>query len=501
MDDKNLLTTIINEHKNTIGENLFNFLYLDAKFDFKYQNNFIVYVDKFSLKFLNSNSKNYNLLKKTISKITYSNDFNLDIIDKNEMHKNVKESYINSYLNSNKNKENKTSDITGFFDTFALDNLNNEINDLDINISEEQNKYYINEHEKKDTTKESKYKETKLKSNLTFKNFFYSYENKQVINGAKLIISEIDDPQMNPFFIYGASGIGKTHLLNAIGNEIFNIDENRNILYLHSTDFIEEYTSLFKGGLNNTNRIEEFKNKYMSIDVLLMDDIQLLESKEGSLNEFFDIFEKMRNNNKLVVIASDKHPNYINFEQRLITRFLSGLNCEVKTPDTDTKKQIFSHYASLRDITIDEEAITVFIEHSNNVRTLLGYLNAITLSFISNDNYTNKVTKDDAIKILNTTSGKETNLTEKDIISIISDYYKVSEKDIKSKKRDKNIVTSRHFIAYFLRKKLRQKHVKIAYVLGFKDHTAAMNAIKQAEKKSKSKEYIKDFEKLSQIIN
>ncbi|MFV0288672.1 MAG: DnaA ATPase domain-containing protein [Mycoplasmatales bacterium] len=488
MDMQNLWTSICKEHQKTIGNSLFNFLFNQA-FPYKIdEKDIIIIVDPFSLNFLKEKSQNYLLLKQTCTNILYSDSFNLQILDKKPQ-KESEESFFTSNFTLEENNITK-----------KLESIQDIPKNLDENILNESDEKFFKHTTTKDSYNKS-YKKTKLKSNLTFKNFFYSYENKQVINGSKLIINELENPTMNPLFIYGESGIGKTHLLNAIGNEVLNLYPDKQVLYLHSTDFIEEYTSLFKGALDNTHKIDDFKTKYNNIDILLVDDIQALESKEGSLNEFFDIFEKMRNKNKMVIIASDKHPNFINFEKRLITRFLSGLNCEVKIPDTDTKKQIFSYYALERDIVIDEEAISVFISHSNNVRELLGYLNAITLSFISNDNFTNTVNKKEAIKILNMTNGNINKFNEDDIISIVCDHFKVTKKDLISKKRDKNIVNCRHFTAYFLRKNLRQKHNKIAYTLGFKDHTAALNAIKQAQKKSKSDKYIKDFNKLSQIIN
>ncbi|MFV0287935.1 MAG: DnaA ATPase domain-containing protein [Mycoplasmatales bacterium] len=491
MIDNNLWNTICNEHKKVIGDSLFDFLFNKAS-PYKINNTeLIIIVDSFSLKFLDHDSQNYLLLAKTCANILYSDTFKLEILDTIPN---------NQFFNNTSTNDATNIDLQKQLESIqSMQNIPEELPKL---IAEEPSP--TTNIFKKVTTEDSynnNYKLTKLKSNLTFKNFFYSYENKQVINGAKLIINEIENPSMNPLFIYGESGIGKTHLLNAIGNEVLNLHPEKNILYLHSTDFIEEYTSLFKGALDNTHKIDDFKEKYSNIDVLLVDDIQALESKEGSLNEFFDIFEKMRNKNKMVIIASDKHPNLINFEKRLITRFLSGLNCEVKIPDTDTKKQIFSYYALDRDIIIDEEAISVFINHSNNVRELLGYLNAITLSFISNDNFTNSINKEEAIKILNTTNGNINKFDEEDIINIICDHFKVTKKDLTSKKRAKNIVTCRHFTAYFLRKNLKQKHNKIAHTLGFKDHTAAINAIKQAQKKSKTDKYLKDFNKISQIIN
>ncbi len=473
-----LWESICLKYKEEIGEQLYEFLLKDAKPFVISSNEAIIIVDEFTKKFFDKESDNYKIFSNSFSSITYNSDFSIDFITDQET---LKYANIN-----NKKKPN-----------FFIDqNIIEDVNSQKIEPLEETNLYVPSNPENTNN-----YNKTRLQSNQKFKNFFYSYENTMVINAAKLVIDTIENLEVNPLFLYGQSGLGKTHILNAIGNEIYEQHPNKNILYIKSTDFLEEYTDLFKGSLDNTKKIDDFKNKYASIDVLLIDDIQQLETKEASLNEFFNIFEKMRNNNKLIVIASDKHPKKIHFEERLITRFLSGVNVEIRLPDTDTKKQIFSYYAMQRDINIQEDAISIFIDNSSTIRELLGYINAITVAFISNQTDSLNIDKDDAKKIVTKANGKPFSITEEDIIKIITDYFKVSKKEILSEKRTKNIVNARHFIAYFLRNKLNYKHMKIAYTLGFKDHTAALNSIKTAEKKSKDPKYEDDFKKISQLIN
>ncbi len=466
------------KYKEEIGEQLYEFLLSGAKPFVLSNNEAIIVVDDFTKRFFEKDSDNYKIFSNAFSSITYTDSFSLDFITDKE---------ILNYANKSNDKKH----------SFHIDkNILDDVSD-DVEEPIEETNLYVQQNQETSNN----YSKTRLQSNQKFKNFFYSYENTMVINAAKLVIDTIDNLEVNPLFLYGQSGLGKTHILNAIGNEIYEQHPNKNILYIKSTDFLEEYTDLFKGSLDNTKKIDDFKNKYASIDVLLIDDIQQLETKEASLNEFFNIFEKMRNNNKLIVIASDKHPKKIHFEERLITRFLSGVNVEIRLPDTDTKKQIFSYYAMQRDINIQEDAIGIFIDNSSTIRELLGYINAITVAFISNETDSLNINKEDAKKIVTKANGKPFSITEEDIIKIITDYFKVSKKDILSDKRTKNIVNARHFIAYFLRKKLNYKHVKIAYTLGFKDHTAALNSIKTAEKKSKDEKYEEDFKKISQLIN
>lgn len=477
MVNLDLWNNVCLKYKENLGEELYSFLFSDVKPYVFTENEAIIIVDDFVKKFFVEDGENYNIFKDSFTFITYNNIDSLKFITDKE---------VLNFANVNR-EENKT---------FAIDPK--IIEDVSLKKEEhlitEDNDFLVQDNK-------NDYQLTGLQSNQTFKNFFYSYENQMVINASKLVIDTIDNLEVNPLFLYGQSGLGKTHILNAIGNEIYEKYPSKRILYIKSTDFLEEYTDLFKGSLNNTKKIEEFKNRYDKVDVLLIDDIQQLESKEASLNEFFNIFEKMRNKNKLIVIASDKHPKMIHFEERLITRFLSGVNVEIRLPDTDTKKQIFSYYALQRDMNIKEDAISVFIDNSSTIRELLGYINAITVAFISNQTESLNIEKEDAKKIVSKANGKPFSITEEDIFKIICDYYKVSKMDVLSDKRTKNIVTARHFIAYFLRKKLNYKHVKISYTLGFKDHTAALNSIKTAEKKSKDEKFKEDFERISQLIN
>lgn len=487
--DNTLYLQILESHKSKIGEELYQFLFDEAQPVIISDSKIVISIDDFSLNYLSKESEHFDSFYQTAGQVLFSNNFELTFLTRQEeIHYNV---YENPTIPLVKQRDPLTSELTSL-DIDLFDEINTEVAvETPLNV----------EVELPRSDSAYSYTSTNLSNNLTFENFFYSYENKQVVDAAKLIIETANTPEFNPFFLYGASGIGKTHILNAIGNELFKQYPEKNVLYLHSQIFMEEYTSLFTGGINNTNKIEEFKDKYNQIDVLLIDDIQHLESKEETIKEFFGIFEKMRNNNKIIIIASDKEPQKINFEERLITRFVSGLTCQMKIPDTNTKKEILQYHALKRDFIITDDATKLFIENSPNVRTLLGYLNAITLYSISNDIKEMKITREIALSILNNNTNTSQELTDQDIIKIIADYYKIKSSEIRGRKRHKKIVNARHFAAYFLRVNLRQKHSKIAYTLGFKDHTAAINAIKTAEDKSKKDEYIDDFENISKLLN
>lgn len=345
------------------------------------------------------------------------------------------------------------------------------------------------------------YAETKLSRTYSFNNYFYSHENQKIIRACKEIIGSISKPSFNPVFIYGESGIGKTHLINALGNEIFDLDSNYNIKYTTGPNFLTEFTGLFQGGINDVDAIDNFKNVYYNLDVLIIDDIQLLEGKESSLKEFFSIFENLLQAGKQVIITADKKPDDIQFEQRLITRFLSGLALEIRTPDSDTKKQIFNYYAVEKELKVDEDAIQIFIDNSNSVRALLGYINAIHMHFLNDDLESSSFTKMDALEFVNSTTGNMHNYTPKEIIAIVVEHFDIDEEQLKKRSRKSQIVTARAFAAYFLQLKLKLNYKTIADYIGVKEHTTAMRAIKRIEDEHSKPKYKDDFIKLSNKLN
>ncbi len=347
----------------------------------------------------------------------------------------------------------------------------------------------------------SNYPKNNLERNYTFKNFFYSHENKKVLSACQLIIQNIQSPKFNPFFLYGHSGIGKTHLVNAIGNELYEINPSLKILYINATMFLEEYTNLFKGGINNLDASDNFKTKYYNLDVLIFDDIQILEGKESTMKEFFSIFEQLRFHKKMVILTSDKRPDDINFEDRLISRFLSGLTLEIKIPDSDTKKRIFYHYAEKEQFNVDENAVQVFIENSQNVRALIGYLNAMLLYSINEEIDGDIFTKINALEIVNSQTGNMNNYNPNQVIEIVANYFDLESKDLKSNSRKKNIVLARHFAAYFLAMKLKLSHKAISEYLGLKNHSSATRAINNLNKNHNKDEYKEPFIKLSKYLN
>lgn len=346
------------------------------------------------------------------------------------------------------------------------------------------------------------YQQTNLIINLNFENYFYSYDNRTAIEACKAVINDITtlnkDLSFNPIFFHGASGIGKTHLVNAIGNEIFKIDNTKKILYTGATEFLNEYSNLFKGGLNNTNKLDEFKQKYFNLDVFIIDDVQMLKTKEATLNEFFSIFEHLRLRNKMVIITSDINPKELNFAPRLLTRFLSGLVQTINLPDSDTKTHIFNYHAHQSNLNIDEDAINIFIESSKQVRELLGYLNSIKADLITSG-IDSKIDKQKAIEIVSRLTNTSSSFTKADIINIVCNYFEVEFEDLLKKSRKQIFVVPRNFCIYFLKTRLNITFKMISVDFKMKDHTNCVKIVKNFEvTKTKHK---KAYDIISQNIN
>ncbi len=349
----------------------------------------------------------------------------------------------------------------------------------------------------------SSYEKTGLKETFTFDNYFYSYDNQRIIQLSKQVIHDVvnnvNPMTFNPLFIYGSSGIGKTHIINALGNELYHTNKKLKIKYINSTEFANEYAKIFTGGIDN-KWMDDFKDIYYNLDVLIIDDVQQLGIREKARAEFFSIFEHMRNNNKLIIITCDIHPKELKYEDRLLTRFKSGLVEQIELPDSDTKTQIFNYNAAKMNLEIEEEAIQVFIDNSQNVRDLLGYINSIRLDLLADITHEQKIyTKTQAINKVNNSTGNLRQLTVDDVSKIICEYYEITNSELRSKSRKSNLVKARRFANYFFYNKLKMTHHEIGHFFNQKDHT---NSVKTIQSFNDFKEKnATDYDLLSQKIN
>lgn len=283
----------------------------------------------------------------------------------------------------------------------------------------------------------------------------------------------------NPLFIYGNSGLGKTHLMHAIGNSILEADPEAKVKYVTSEAFTNEIINAIQ---NHT--VKDFQEKYRTIDCLIIDDIQFLENKERTQEEFFHTFNALKEANKQIVISSDRHPqNMDKLEERLRSRFVNGLTVDIQPPDLETRIAILRKKAEIEQIDMPADVIQmVATSIDNNIRTIEGAFNRIVayadiMHLPINLTLTEKVLKDFAVHT-------RQNVTIENIIKCICSFYDIQKDDLLGKKRPKNIAMPRQVAMYLCRKMTDASLPKIGYAFG-RDHTTVIHAYEKIEKMKK----------------
>ena len=284
----------------------------------------------------------------------------------------------------------------------------------------------------------------------------------------------------NPLFIYGNSGLGKTHLMYAIGNSILGTRPNAKVKYVTSETFTNEIINAIQ---NHT--VKDFQEKYRTIDCLIIDDIQFLENKERTQEEFFHTFNALKEANKQIVISSDRHPQSMDkLEERLRSRFVNGLTVDIQPPDLETRMAIIRKKAEIEKIDMPNEVIqTIAVSIDNNIRMIEGAFNRIVAyASIMNLPIDMKVTET-VLKDFATHSIQ--NITIEKIISHICKYYNLQNDDLIGKKRPKNIALPRQIAMYLSRKLTDASLPKIGLSFGGRDHTTVIHAYEKVEKMRK----------------
>ena len=374
----------------------------------------------------------------------------------------------------------------------------NEVTDLNYNIVFKQSGSIPVENQfnkvKAATSDEPMFfKNAKLKDELTFESFVEGDFNKEAYRAATLI-SKNPGQVFNPLFIYSNSGLGKTHLLHAIGNKIKNKNPKAKILYIDANDFVEEYVKFVKGEKEN----ETLKDFFSGVDVLLFDDVQFLENKVKTEEMFFFVYQKMVNNNKQIVITSDRQPKELKgLEDRLITRFSQGLTVKINDPDQDTcvkilQKQIESKGLQVSDF--DPAVLYFYAEKfSNNVRELDGAFNRL-IFYVHEIKQVEKITLDVAIEAAQNITGIKNvadQLSEQKIINVVADYYNLVPSQLVGKVRTGQLALARHVAMYLIRLNIDVPLSKIGNMFGGRDHTTVMNGILKVENMLKTDESLK----------
>ena len=337
------------------------------------------------------------------------------------------------------------------------------------------------------------FKNAELKDDLTFESFVEGDFNKEAYRAATLIAKD-PGKVFNPLFIYSNSGLGKTHLLHAIGNRIKSKNSKAKILYIDANDFVEEYVKFVKGEKEN----ETLKDFFTGVDVLLFDDVQFLENKVKTEEMFFYVYQKMVNSGRQIVITSDRQPNDLKgLEDRLITRFSQGLTVKINNPDLDTCVKILKKQIENKGLEVEnfDPAVLYFYaeKFNDNVRELDGAFNRL-IFYASEMKQVEKITLDVAIEAAQNITGVKNvaaQLSEQKIINVVADYYNLIPSQLVGKVRTGQLALARHVAMYLIRINIDVPLNKIGNMFGGRDHTTVMNGISKVESMLKTDEALK----------
>ena len=341
-------------------------------------------------------------------------------------------------------------------------------------VIKSKDEYKNNKIDKKKKVRKSLYKDNSKLFNpkFNFENFVVGGNNRFAY-AASLAVAESPAEAYNPLFLYGGSGLGKTHLMQAIGIQVIKNDPTSNVLYISSETFTNELIEAI-----NTQNTNQFKEKYRNIDILLIDDIQFLEGKEATQEEFFHTFNTLYENNKQIVISSDRPPsNLQKLDERLTTRFGFGITADVQPADFETRVAILKKKIELADIELDsdiEEVCNLIAEKIKyNIRELEGAMNRmISFSEIMN----NKIDLDFA-KIVLKDIYRDTDkaIAPERIRSTVASYYDIKVSDLDSKRRTAEIALARQVAMYLCRESTDFSFSKIGEIFGGRDHSTVMS--------------------------
>src|SRR3989338_4826508 len=321
-------------------------------------------------------------------------------------------------------------------------------------------------------------KETNLNPKYTFESFVVGSFN-ELAYAASLSVSENIGNTYNPLFIYGGVGLGKTHLIQAIGNKINDNPKKKRVKYISSEKFVSNIVS----GIRNHN-IDVFKASLSSIDVLIIDDIQFLAGKDKTQEEFFHTFNSLYEKNKQIILSSDRPPNAIpELEERLRSRFEGGMITDISLPDYETRLAILKTKLQEKNLKLPEDVLEYVASNvKKNIRELEGALNSLLIYYKTNTSIPNLETTKRLLKNFVFSPFNVANY--KKIIEIVSKFYNLDEKTIFNPTRRKEIVRPRQIAMFLLREELKYSFPAIARKFGGKDHTTVIYAHKKIQQES-----------------
>ena len=298
--------------------------------------------------------------------------------------------------------------------------------------------------------------------------------NNELAYAAALAVAKSPATTYNPLFLYGKSGLGKTHLMHAVGHYVIQNSPSKRVLYVSSEMFTNELVNAIQNKKN-----EEFRNKYRSIDLLMIDDIQFIEKKDRTQEELFHTFETLYGTNKQIIFCSDRPPKEIEtIDARLKSRFEWGLTVDIQSPDFETRVAILKNKAEMEDIQVNEDLLEIFYliadKITSNIRELEGALNRV----IAHANLMNKpLTKETAKEVLSGVFDTSSRTIDAPLIkNIVCGHFGINVADMESSKRTKNLAHPRQIAMYLCRELTELSLPKIGEFFGKRDHTTVMHA-------------------------
>lgn len=312
-------------------------------------------------------------------------------------------------------------------------------------------------------------KEDNLNPRYTFENFVVGPFNELAHAASQAVIKS---PGMvyNPLFVYGSTGRGKTHLIQAIGNQIKTSFPNKKVYYLTSEKFGSEFFVAIQEG-----KVQPFKDKYRKYDVIIMDDVQFFSNKEKFQEELFHFFNTFHDTGRQLIFSSDRHPNVIpGLEDRLRGRFSVGMIVDIPEPDNESRNAIVKTKCATHSISLPEEAIGLITEAiSDNIREIEGIINVIACQTQLRNR---ELTVNEVKNILKNSSKPKKTVMIKDVVKVVSDFYNIDEESIYNKTRRKEVVRPRQVIIFLLREDFGVSFPSIGEKLGGRDHTTAIHS-------------------------
>ncbi|WP_338985099.1 chromosomal replication initiator protein DnaA [Spiroplasma endosymbiont of Diplazon laetatorius] len=400
---------------------------------------------------------------------------------------NVYEEYVKNASIEDLSENQKAIVVSKDLSKYYLENIKSDLKDkISAILGEDISVTFLSKDEFKSEKKINdiiiKKKKNINGKEFIFDSFIAGKSNSEAYNASKAVINSLGN-KWNPLFIYGDSGLGKTHLLKAICNELNTVSEELIVKYYTSNDFRREILDSLLGGFKE---IEQTKNKMSEIDVLLIDDIQFL-ANSGKTNEiFFDIFNSFIEEGKQIVITSDKFPELLNgFDKRLVSRFNQGLSVKIERPDLDTALKIIEYKTQVSNLKLANDSKKYIASHfGSDVRKIEGIINKIEFKLIQERDTIGEIIELDLIqKMLEDYSyapGGE--ITVQKIKDVVAQNYGVTVKSIDAKNKVSNVVTARHVSMYLTNELMKKNFSEIGILFGGKDHTTVINACNKIKK-------------------